>query len=188
MRQSADKVAVSLHQNLGANAALAMGRSEPDMPEPPTSEAASNPVSLAWSPVANSTVFVLPNTAVPDEELAAPVSTPTNRSEKAAKNPRGESLSTQNSGDSRLLEPAQYASELLKIQVSAAAVLADKRIPLGRVLHITPGTILKFGKSCEQPIELEVGGRRIATGEAVTVGERFGLRITSLNKKLAQNG
>jgi flagellar motor switch/type III secretory pathway protein FliN len=43
-----------------------------------------------------------------------------------------------------------------------------------------PGSIIQFDKSCEEMLELDAGGRRIAMGEAVKVGDKFGLRITSI--------
>jgi flagellar motor switch/type III secretory pathway protein FliN len=58
--------------------------------------------------------------------------------------------------------------------------LAQKRQPLGRVIELSPGAILQFDKSCEEMLELFVGDRQIACGEAVKVGDKFGLRVTSI--------
>ena len=69
---------------------------------------------------------------------------------------------------------AAYADALMKIKVPLAVVLAEKRMPLERILRIAPGAVLKFDKPCTEPLEVEVGGRRIAAGETVTVGEQLG--------------
>jgi flagellar motor switch/type III secretory pathway protein FliN len=74
----------------------------------------------------------------------------------------------------------QYAKSLLKIQVPVVVTLARKRQPLGRVLELGPGSILQFDKSCEEMLELDVGGLRVALGEAIKVGDKFGLRIVSM--------
>jgi flagellar motor switch/type III secretory pathway protein FliN len=58
--------------------------------------------------------------------------------------------------------------------------LAHKRQPLSRVIELGPGSIIQFDKSCEEMLELDVGGRLVATGEAVKVGDKFGLRIKSV--------
>ena len=79
-------------------------------------------------------------------------------------------------------DAAAYAKALLRIRVPVAALLVEQRLPLDRILRIAPGTVLKFDGPCAQPLELEVGGRRIAVGEAVTVGEQLGLRITGLKQ------
>jgi flagellar motor switch/type III secretory pathway protein FliN len=55
--------------------------------------------------------------------------------------------------------------------------LAAQRIPIQEILELGPGSIVKFDKTCDQPLELAVGERVIATGEVVKVGDKFGLRV-----------
>jgi flagellar motor switch/type III secretory pathway protein FliN len=73
-----------------------------------------------------------------------------------------------------------YTRSLLKIQVPIVASLATTQLPVGRILEIGPGSIIQFDQSCEQPLSLAVGDHPFAVGEAVKVGEKFGLRITSM--------
>ncbi len=73
-----------------------------------------------------------------------------------------------------------YTRSLLRIELPAVVVLARKKQPLNEILKLVPGAIIQFEKSCDQPLELEVGGRLVAKGEAVKVGEKFGLRIISM--------
>lgn len=73
-----------------------------------------------------------------------------------------------------------YARSLLKIQVPVVVTLARNRQPLGRIVELGPGSIIHFSKSCDEMLDLEVGGRYIASGEAVKVGDKFGLRVTSI--------
>lgn len=73
-----------------------------------------------------------------------------------------------------------YSRSLLRIRVPVVVTLAQKRQPLGRVIELGPGSIIQFDKSCEEMLQLDVGGRPVATGEAVKVGDKFGLRITSV--------
>jgi flagellar motor switch/type III secretory pathway protein FliN len=73
-----------------------------------------------------------------------------------------------------------YTRSLLRIPVPVVVTLAQKRQPLGRVIELSPGAILQFDKSCEEMLELFIGDRRIACGEAVKVGDKFGLRVTSI--------
>jgi flagellar motor switch protein FliN len=73
-----------------------------------------------------------------------------------------------------------YTRSLLRIRVPVVVTLAEKRQPLGRIVELSPGAIIQFDKSCEEMLDLSVGNRRIASGEAVKVGDKFGLRITSL--------
>jgi flagellar motor switch/type III secretory pathway protein FliN len=48
------------------------------------------------------------------------------------------------------------------------------------VLNIGPGSIIQFEKNCEQPLTLCVGNQPVAQGEAVKVGEKFGIKLTSM--------
>ncbi len=73
-----------------------------------------------------------------------------------------------------------YTRSLLKVQVPVVASLATTRLPVARILEIGPGSIIQFDQSCEQPLTLAVGEHEFAVGEAVKVGEKFGLRITSM--------
>ncbi|HEV3415267.1 MAG TPA: FliM/FliN family flagellar motor C-terminal domain-containing protein [Pirellulales bacterium] len=75
---------------------------------------------------------------------------------------------------------SSYTRSLLHIQVPVVVTLAAKKQPVGQIVELGPGSIIHFDKSCEDMLDLSVGGHRIAQGEAVKVGDKFGLRITSL--------
>ena len=69
---------------------------------------------------------------------------------------------------------------LLRIKVPVTITLASKKQAIGSIVNLVPGTILRFDKSCDEKLDLEVGTRCIAQGECVQVGGRLGLRINSL--------
>lgn len=73
-----------------------------------------------------------------------------------------------------------YSKSLLKIKVPIVVTLAEKKQPLSQIVEMGPGMIIQFEKSCEEMLELEVGERKVAAGEAIKVGDKFGLRITSI--------
>lgn len=73
-----------------------------------------------------------------------------------------------------------YSKSLLRVRIPVAVTLARKKHPLEKVLDLGPGSIIHFDKSCEDPLELEAAGYPIALGEAVKVGEKFGLRILTI--------
>jgi flagellar motor switch protein FliN len=70
-----------------------------------------------------------------------------------------------------------YARGLLRIEVPVTVTLAAQRKPIQEILELGPGSIVKFEKTCDEPLELAVGDRVIATGEVVKVGDKFGLRV-----------
>ena len=74
----------------------------------------------------------------------------------------------------------EYSRSLLRIRLPVVVTLAEKRQPLSRIMELGPGSIIQFDKPCEEMLDLDVGGQAVATGEAVKVGDKFGLRINSI--------
>ncbi|MHB8955262.1 MAG: FliM/FliN family flagellar motor switch protein [Pirellulaceae bacterium] len=73
-----------------------------------------------------------------------------------------------------------YSRSLLKIKVPVSVTLATSKQPIRSILELVPGSILQFEKLCDEMLTLEVGSHRVAQGEAVKVGDKFGLRLTSM--------
>jgi flagellar motor switch protein FliN len=82
--------------------------------------------------------------------------------------------------DERLAQLPTYTRSLLRVEVPVRVTLADTDLPLKRILELGQGSIIPFAKSCEEPLVLSVGTYNVAVGEAVKVGDKFGLRITSM--------
>ena len=77
-------------------------------------------------------------------------------------------------------EKTDFKASVLEIDTTASVVLARKSISLEEVLSLTSGTMLPFEKGCDEPLVLEVGKKEVALGEAVKVGDKFGLRIRNI--------
>ncbi|HET6880215.1 MAG TPA: FliM/FliN family flagellar motor switch protein [Pirellulales bacterium] len=73
-----------------------------------------------------------------------------------------------------------YAKSLLRIKVPVIVTLAAKKQPIGRIVELGPGSIIQFDKSCEEMLEMHVNDQLVGQGEAVKVGDKFGIRLTSL--------
>ncbi|MGL6226537.1 MAG: FliM/FliN family flagellar motor switch protein [Thermoguttaceae bacterium] len=73
-----------------------------------------------------------------------------------------------------------FSRSVMKIRVPVAVVLARARRPIKTILELGVGSVVQFDKSCDDPLELEVGNTIVAHGEAVKVGERFGLRLSTI--------
>jgi flagellar motor switch protein FliN len=78
--------------------------------------------------------------------------------------------------------PAAYSRSVLRIQVPVHVILASQRISIQEILELGPGSIVKFGKTCGEPLDVSAGGRTIAQGEVIKVGDKFGVRISGLVK------
>jgi len=70
---------------------------------------------------------------------------------------------------------------ILGLSVPVSVVVAEQALPVGSILQITVGTILEFDVSFGAELTLVVGDQPIGRGNAVKVGENFGLRITGID-------
>ncbi len=73
-----------------------------------------------------------------------------------------------------------FTKSVLKIRVPVAAVLARARRPIKAILELGIGSVIQFDKSCDELLELELDRTIIALGEAVKVGDKFGVRLSSV--------
>jgi flagellar motor switch protein FliN len=84
--------------------------------------------------------------------------------------------------DAELDQLPAYSRGLLQILVPVRVTLASQRKSIQEIIELGPGSIVKFDKTCDEPLELCVGDRPVAQGEVVKVGDKFGLKISGLVK------
>lgn len=75
------------------------------------------------------------------------------------------------------------ARRLTKLPVTVVVRLAEKRIEMRQLLSMTVGTMIMFDKTCEAPLELFVNNRLYCQGEAVKIGEKFGLKVDQVGPR-----
>ncbi len=71
-------------------------------------------------------------------------------------------------------------NRILRMEVPVIVKLADRKLTLQEVMRLGPGAIIEFFKASDQPLELLVNNKTIAIGDAVKIGENFGLKITQI--------
>ena len=79
--------------------------------------------------------------------------------------------------------PAPDAGELqriLQIEVPLIVRIGSKKLTLRDVLNLANGAVLELGKSADEPLHLLANNKVIGEGEAVKVGDHFGLRVTAI--------
>jgi flagellar motor switch protein FliN/FliY len=69
---------------------------------------------------------------------------------------------------------------ILHLEVPVIVKLAERKLSMSEVLRLGVGAIIEFAKSSDEPLELLINNKPIGVGEAVKVGENFGLRITQV--------
>ncbi len=131
-------------------------------------------MSLIWPADLPGDVFA----AEPAPEIKPAAPTPKAAAPQSSA-PRSESRAV-SARQATVDELPSYSRSLLRIKVPVIVTLAETKQPIGRIIELGPGTIIQFDKSCEEMLSLQVGGQPVAEGEAVKVGDKFGIRLTSL--------
>ncbi len=80
----------------------------------------------------------------------------------------------------RVFSPQQQIPRILGLSVPMIVTLAERELTVESILEITVGTIIEFEVPFDAELTLQVANRPIAQGQAVKVGENFGLRITAI--------
>jgi flagellar motor switch protein FliN/FliY len=69
---------------------------------------------------------------------------------------------------------------ILQLEVPVIVKLAQRKLAVAEVMRLGAGAIVEFFKSSDEPLELLINNCPIGLGEAVKVGENFGLKITQI--------
>jgi flagellar motor switch protein FliN/FliY len=83
--------------------------------------------------------------------------------------------------------PAESASTIsddlgrvLDVPVEVTVELGRRRIKISEALDLGPGSVLEFAKSADEPLDIRVNNQLVARGEAVVLGDRYGVRVTEV--------
>ena len=76
--------------------------------------------------------------------------------------------------------PAMAYHLLRDVEVEITLEIGRRKMRIADVLKLVPGQTLPLSKAAGEPLDLYVNGRLLGRGEAVVVGDRYGVRITEL--------
>jgi flagellar motor switch protein FliN/FliY len=69
---------------------------------------------------------------------------------------------------------------LLDVPLDVQVELGRARLSIEKALTLTSGAVIELDKVAGEPLDILFNGKLVARGEAVVVGERFGVRITDI--------
>jgi flagellar motor switch protein FliN/FliY len=71
--------------------------------------------------------------------------------------------------------------DLLKdVEVEITLEIGRRRLRIADVLKLTRGQTLELSKAAGEPLDIFVNGRLLGRGEAIVMGDRYGVRITEI--------
>ncbi len=69
---------------------------------------------------------------------------------------------------------------VMDVPVELTIELGRKAVKISEVLRLGPGSVIELSKANGEPLDIYVNNRLIARGEAVVLGERYGIRLTEV--------
>jgi flagellar motor switch protein FliN/FliY len=71
-------------------------------------------------------------------------------------------------------------SLLRDVEVELTLEIGRKRMRIADVLKLAGGHTLELSKAAGEPLDVFVNGRLLGRGEAIVLGDRYGVRITEI--------
>lgn len=71
-------------------------------------------------------------------------------------------------------------SSLRDVPLQVEVRLGHARLSLGELLRLQAGSVLTLDRLVDEPADVLVGGRLVARGQIVAVGDELGVRVTEL--------
>ena len=75
---------------------------------------------------------------------------------------------------------AEGLAFVMDVPVEVTVEIGRKRVRIADILRLGAGSVLELNKSADEPLDIYVNDRLIARGEAVVVGDHYGVRVTEV--------
>ncbi len=76
---------------------------------------------------------------------------------------------------------------LMDVELRVSVELGRSKMRIDKLLDLGPGGIIKLDKLAGEPLDVRVNDRLIAHGEAVVMGEKFGVRLVDVIDRPSRN-
>jgi flagellar motor switch protein FliN/FliY len=71
---------------------------------------------------------------------------------------------------------------LMDVPVRVTVQVGRTSVALSELMRLGPGSLIELDREAHEPADVLVNGHIVARGEVVTIGDRYGVRITSVQK------
>lgn len=77
--------------------------------------------------------------------------------------------------------PADRLEDLLGLELPVIVLLAEKTMTLEEILALRKDSVIEFDKLSNAPLDLYVNNRRLGSGNAIKLEDRFGLHVGEID-------
>ncbi|MFK8079292.1 MAG: flagellar motor switch protein FliN [Granulosicoccus sp.] len=119
-----------------------------------------------------------PDTAT--EPLGDDVPEPANEPSIGSEIPVVEPTRVTTADGGEISEPITDISMLLDIPVTLSMEIGQTKISINELLKLGKDSVIELQRMAHEPLDVLVNGTLVAHGEAVVVGDRFGIRLTDV--------
>lgn len=95
---------------------------------------------------------------------------------------RDQTLQSGDLGESPLtaLRSADSLGFVMDVPVELCVEIGRRVMRLGELLKLGPGSVLELDKLSGEPLDIYANRKLVARGEAVVIGERYGVRLSEV--------
>lgn len=79
-----------------------------------------------------------------------------------------------------LVNVSPEVARILRVRVPVRVQLASRRMSIAEVRRLSLGMIIEFHKGIDESLDLLINNHPVGSGDAVKVGEHFGLRVSEV--------
>lgn len=120
-----------------------------------------------------------PESNVPDKG-AGDIPQPANEPSVGNEIPAVEPTRVSAADGSDITTPITDISMLLDIPVTLSMEIGQTKISISELLKLGKDSVIELQRMAHEPLDVLVNGTLVAHGEAVVVGDRFGIRLTDV--------
>jgi len=97
-------------------------------------------------------------------------------------------MSTDHAAERLESDPLTNLALIRDIEVKLSMEIGHTRISIDKLLSLAPGSVIELDRMADEPLDVLVNGTLVARGEAVVVGDRFGIRLVEVVSPAARLG
>lgn len=91
-------------------------------------------------------------------------------------------------GETEAAAPGAFSMDaLMDVAMPVVIEIGRTSMTLNEILRLSPGSVVQLDRAVGDAVDIYVSDRKLAEGEVVVVGDRFGVRVTRVLSEPARS-